>query len=106
MGLPNALDTLLDAMKSLQANRGIECLVAPAKGQPLAGTLIAISERGLDTAGNITGFLVGPQAGIFTVKRSDEFDISDCALTPRGDDEVARRFLRGFAPRGSHRGGE
>ena len=90
------------AMKSLPANRGIECLVAPPKGQPLAGTLIAISERGLDPAGNILGFLIGPQAGTFTVKRSDEFDISDCALTPRGDLLLLERrfsWTRGLAIR-------
>ena len=90
------------AMKSLPSNRGIECLVAPPKGQPLAGTLIAISERGLDPAGNILGFLIGPQAGTFTVKRSDEFDISDCALTPRGDLLLLERrfsWTRGLAIR-------
>lgn len=73
------------AMKQLPNNRGVECLVMPPKGQPLAGTLVAVSERGLDPAGNILGFLIGPQAGTFTIRRSDEFDISDCALTPRGD---------------------
>lgn len=90
------------AMKSLPANRGIECLVAPAKGQPLAGSLIAISERGLDAAGNIIGFLIGPQAGTFTVRRTDDFDISDCALTPRGDLLLMERrfsWTRGLAIR-------
>ena len=95
MGVPPAI-------KSLPANRGIECLVTPAKGQPLAGSLIAISERGLDAAGNIVGFLLGPQAGMFTVKRGDEFDISDCALTPRGDLLLLERrfsWTRGLAIR-------
>ena len=90
------------AIKSLPSNRGIECLVAPPKGQPLAGTLIAISERGLDPAGNILGFLLGPQGGTFTVKRNDEFDISDCALTPRGDLLLLERrfsWIRGLAIR-------
>ena len=42
-----------------------------AEAKPLAGTLIAISERGLDEAGNIKGFLVGGKTpGEFTVKRS------------------------------------
>jgi hypothetical protein len=89
-------------LKSLPSNRGIECLVAPAKGQPLAGTLIAVSERALDAAGNILGFLIGPGGGTFTVKRTDEFDISDCAVTPRGDLLILdRRFswTRGLAIR-------
>jgi hypothetical protein len=89
-------------VKSLPGNRGIECLVVPPKGQPLAGTLIAISERGLDPAGNILGFLIGPQPGTFTVKRNDEFDISDCALMPRGDLLILERrfsWTRGLAIR-------
>ena len=90
------------AIKALPPNRGIECLVMPPKGQPLAGTLIAISERGLDAAGNILGFLIGPGGGTFTVKRSDEFDVSDCALTPRGDLLILERrfsWTRGLAVR-------
>ena len=61
-------------------------------GQPLAGTLIALSERALDRAGNIKAFLIGgPTPGEFAVKRSDDFDISDCALLPSGDLLVLER---------------
>ena len=71
---------------ALPANKGIEALAFVPAGQPLAGTLIAVSERGLDRAGNIRAFLIGgPTPGEFSVKRSDEFDISDCALLPSGD---------------------
>ena len=90
------------AMKQLPNNRGIECMVMPPKGQPLAGTLIAVSERGLDSTGNILGFLIGPGGGTFSVKRSDDFDISDCALTPRGDVLLLERrfsWTRGLAIR-------
>ncbi len=56
------------------------------KGQPLAGALIAISERGLDPAGNIIGFLIGgPAPGQFAVKRTKNFDVSDATLLPSGD---------------------
>jgi hypothetical protein len=73
-------------ISKLPNNKGLECLVFAAKGQPLAGTLIAISERGLDADGNIKGFLIGgPSAGEFAVKRIGEFDVSDCAITPAGD---------------------
>ena len=47
------------AIRGLPANKGIEGLVFVPKGLPLAGTLIAFSERGLDKAGNITAFLIG-----------------------------------------------
>ena len=89
-------------VKALPLNQGIECLAAPPKGQPHAGALIAISERGLDAAGNILGFLIGPGGGTFSVKRTDEFDVSDCALTPRGDLLILERrfsWTRGLAIR-------
>jgi len=71
---------------TLPFNKGLETLVFVPKGQPLAGTLIAISERGLDPSGNILGFLLGgPSPGQFTVKRSKNFDISDAVLLPSGD---------------------
>jgi hypothetical protein len=53
---------------------------------------MAISERGLDRDGNIQGFLIGgPSAGEFSVKRIGDFDISDCAVTPKGDLLVLER---------------
>jgi hypothetical protein len=70
----------------LPFNKGLETLVFVPKGQPLAGALIAISERGLDPAGNILGFLIGgPSPGQFSVKRTKNFDISDATLLPSGD---------------------
>jgi len=77
---------LPQAARKLPYNKGLEALVAVPKGQPLAGTLIAISERGLDTAGNILGFLIGGKTpGQFTMRRSENFDVSDAALLPSGD---------------------
>jgi hypothetical protein len=74
------------AARKLPYNKGIEALVVVPKGQPLAGTLIAISERGLDAEGNILGFLVGGKTpGQFTVHRSENFDVSDATLLPSGD---------------------
>ena len=70
----------------LPFNKGLETLVFVPKGQPLEGTLIAISERGLDASGNILGFLLGgPSPGQFSVKLTKNFDISDAALLPSGD---------------------
>jgi hypothetical protein len=78
--------TVPAAFRSLPNNRGIESLVFVPRGLPLAGALIAISERALDQAGNIRGFIIGgPKPGSFTVRRSADFDISDAALLPAGD---------------------
>jgi hypothetical protein len=74
------------AVKKLPYNKGLEALVMVPKGQPLAGTLIAISERGLDPQGNIIAFLVGgPSPGPFAIRRTNDFDVSDAVLLPTGD---------------------
>jgi hypothetical protein len=71
--------------RSLPSNGSLECLVMPPQGGPLGGTLIAVSEKGLDARGNIQSFLIGGGAdGSFSLKRTDDFDVSDCALTPNG----------------------
>ena len=73
-------------LHSLPGNKGLEALVFVPKGLPLAGTLIAISERGLDAAGDIRAFLIGgPSPGAFAVKRRFDYDVSDAALLPGGD---------------------
>jgi hypothetical protein len=74
------------AASRLPNNKGLEALVFVPKGLPLAGTLIAISERGLDAKGNLVAFLVGgPSPGQFSVRRTEEFDVSDAVLLPAGD---------------------
>ena len=80
------------AARKLPYNKGLEALVMVPKGLPLAGTLIAISERGLDRNGNLIGFLVGgPTPGQFSVVRSDNFDVSDAVLLPSGELLVLER---------------
>ena len=80
----------------LPHNKGLECLEFVPARLPLQNTLIAISERGLDEAGNIKGFLIGHSGpGEFSVKRIGDFDVTDCAVTPKGDLLVLeRRFSR------------
>ena len=73
-------------VRKLPYNKGIEALVVVPKGLPLAGTLIAISERGLDAQGNITAFLIGGKTpGLFSIRRTENFDVSDAVLLPSGD---------------------
>ena len=86
------------AAKKLPFNKGLEALAWVPKGLPLAGTLIAISERGLDSHGNLIAFLVGgPSPGQFSVRRTDNFDISDAVLLPSGDLLVLERKFSLFA---------
>jgi hypothetical protein len=80
------------AARKLPYNKGLEALVMVPKGLPLAGTLIAISERGLDRNGNIIAFLIGgPTPGQFSIRRSDSFDVSDAVLLPSGELLVLER---------------
>jgi hypothetical protein len=74
------------ATRKLPLNKGLEALVFVPRELTLGGTLIALSERGLDANGNLIAFLVGGKTpGQFSVRRTDYFDISDAVLLPSGD---------------------
>jgi hypothetical protein len=74
------------AAAKLPFNKGLEALLFVPKGLPLAGTLIAISERGLDPNGNLIAFLIGgPSPGQFSVRRTEGYDVSDAVLLPSGE---------------------
>jgi hypothetical protein len=80
------------ALRRLPSNKGLESLVFVPKGQPLAGTLIAISERGLDADRNIIGFLIGGKTpGAFAVRRTENYDVSDALLLPSGELLIVER---------------
>jgi hypothetical protein len=72
--------------KTFTYNKSLECLTAGPKNSALAGTLIVITEHSLDAAGNHRAFLLkGDQVERFSVKRSDDFDVTDCTILPPGD---------------------
>ncbi|WP_407149218.1 esterase-like activity of phytase family protein [Bradyrhizobium sp. ORS 86] len=74
------------AVSKLPRNKGLEALVFVPKGLPLAGTLLALSERGLDPSGDLIAFLVGGKTpGQFSIRRTESFDISDAVLLPSSD---------------------
>src|SRR6202165_2710976 len=80
------------AVRKLPFNKGLEALVMVPKGLALAGTLIAISERGLNRDGNLIAFLIGgPSPGQFSVVRSNNFDVTDAVLLASGDLLVLER---------------
>jgi len=92
MGAPiRDIDFLVPA-RELRRNRGFETVArAPADG-PLAGGLVVVSERSLDESGNVfAAILDGPGKGIFTVRRTGAFDITDGAFLPGGDLLVLER---------------
>jgi hypothetical protein len=70
----------------LRSNGGIEALVLAPAASPLAGALIALSEKSVDENGNnYAGILSGPLQGEFRVKPHDGFEITDGAFLPNGD---------------------
>jgi hypothetical protein len=87
----------------LPNNAGIEGLVYVPRDLPLGETLIAFAERSLDPAGDHTAFLIGgKRPGSFTLRRHDEFDITDAAVLPTGDLLVLERrfsWISGLAIR-------
>jgi len=77
-------------MRRLPDNKSLESLVLVSKekfrSSPLAGMLLAISERGLDSAGNIQCWIIGGKApATFGIRRTLKYDISDAGLLPSGD---------------------
>jgi hypothetical protein len=87
----------------LPSNKGLEALTFAPRDSKLAGALIGFSERGLDANGNLKAFLIGgAEPGQFSVKRRDDFDISDSATLPSGDVLLLERrfsWWTGFAIR-------
>ncbi|HXZ23015.1 MAG TPA: esterase-like activity of phytase family protein [Pseudolabrys sp.] len=72
--------------KTFIYNKSLECLTVPPQGSPWAGELIAVTEQSLDSAGNLRSFVLGDKDIVrFSVKRSADFDASDCAVLPPGD---------------------
>ena len=90
-------------VKMFPTNHGLEAVVGVPAGQELAGALIAISERNLDDAGNIVAVMIGgPRPGSFSIKRTENYDVSDATLLPNGDLLVLERhfsLLRGISVR-------
>jgi len=85
------------ALRKLPNNKGLEALVFVPKGQPLAGTLIAMSEGGFDADGNLIGFLIGgPSPGQFSIRRTDQQYISDAVLLPSGELLILERKFSWF----------
>lgn len=84
-----------NGVRKLPFNQGLEALAFVPKGMPLAGSLLAISELGLDEKGNILAFILGgAHPGVFTIKRIGSFEVSDAAISPSGHLVILERYFR------------
>lgn len=79
------LDFLVPAYE-LRINRGFETVAYAPVESAFAGARVAIAERSIDKLGNVfAAVLEGPRKGVFTVARTDGFDVTDGAFLPDGD---------------------
>ncbi|WP_343225559.1 esterase-like activity of phytase family protein [Oricola nitratireducens] len=71
----------------LRDNKGFETVAVAPNSLPIAGALVGVTERSLDKNGNMMAFVRWPDGSSyeFSVKRSDEFDITDGQFLPDGD---------------------
>ena len=80
--------------KKARTNKELESVGRFPTGTLLGGSIIAISERFLDANGNIIGWLIGgPTPGRFTVRRSDDFDVTDLTITPDNELIILERYF-------------
>lgn len=81
--------------REMRGNKGMEALaISPTTG-PLGATPVVVTERSLDKDGNVfAAVLDGPRKGLFAVKRSDPWDITDGAFLPGGDLLLLERRFR------------
>jgi hypothetical protein len=72
--------------RELRSNRGFEMIARSPVDGVLGGARVTVTEKSLDKNGNILAAIMdGPGRGMFSVVRSDEFDVSDGDFLPGGD---------------------
>lgn len=82
-------------VKRLPNNRGLEAIAVVPAGHPLAGAVVAISERSdAEDEATLGVILGGRQPGLFKVARHDGYDITDMAFLPGGDIVLLERWYR------------
>lgn len=89
--------------RELRYNAGLETIARAPTAGPLAGARIVVAEKSIDSQGNIfAAVLEGPQKGVYKVRRTDEFDVTDGVFLPDGDLLLLERrfsYARGVAMR-------
>lgn len=86
MGGPRRHLDFLVPRAELRFNAGFETLARAPEDSALQGARIVVAERSIDRQGNIfAAILEGPRRGIFKVRRSDDYDVTDGVFLPDGD---------------------
>ncbi len=72
--------------RRIRFNKGIEGLSVAPEGSPVAGAIVALTERNTNRTRDMNGWLIGgPRPGALKVKRSDNYDVTDASFLPDGD---------------------
>jgi hypothetical protein len=73
-------------VSGISFNGGLEAVAIAPEDGPFSGAIALVTEHSLDKAHNHRGWIIGGRrAGAFSVRRSDEFDITDAAFLPNSD---------------------
>tara|TARA_R110002020_G_scaffold65998_3_gene173775 strand:- start:1908 stop:2918 length:1011 start_codon:yes stop_codon:yes gene_type:complete len=77
---------LLIPPEEFRSNRGPETITVAPEDSALAGAVVVVTEKSLNTDGDIyASILTGPSKGVFFVKRHPPYDITDGDFLPNGD---------------------
>jgi hypothetical protein len=80
------------AITRVSRNEGLEAIAVAPQAGALGGAMVLIAEHALDGTGNHRAWIVGgPRAGAFTIRRTDDFDVTDADFLPSGDLVVLER---------------
>lgn len=78
----------------LRDNQGLETVARAPRAGPLRGARIVVAERSIDENGDLFAAVVeGPEKGIFKVRRTDGFDVTDGVFLTDGDLVLLERRL-------------
>lgn len=73
-------------MHEFRGNRGLETVAVAPESSQLAGAVVVVTEKSLNTSGDIfAAILTGPSKGVFFIKRDPPFDVTDGDFLPNGD---------------------
>ncbi|MCB1507818.1 MAG: esterase-like activity of phytase family protein [Hyphomicrobiaceae bacterium] len=81
---PGRLIPVPAVLGRLRYNRGLEAIAHISEG-PLQGLTIVIAEQTLDANGHLRAAAMGARGFGFSVRRTDDYDVTDAAMLPGGD---------------------
>ena len=83
-------------VRELRANKGLETLAIAPGGSPLQGAMVTVAEHSIDRNGNLFAAVLGPDGGVFKVKRHEKWEVSDGDFLPGGDLLLLERRFEGL----------